>query len=273
EHVDVGAGHERLSGTDQDHGVDVRVRGRACDRLVDGFPHARPKRVYRRVVDGENRDALGRVVLDENGHRRLRKTQPQRTPSAQQHSPRAPRSPRLLSCGLILCRVDYHARRLRPCQPFDKLRTSRASGDSLEPSGVGDATRMKEVPARKQEMNFEYSDKVKDLERRLAAFMNEHVYPNEPVFRQQIAEGDRWRPTPIVEALKDKARAAGLWNLFLPESEYGAGLTNTEYAPLCEIMGRSPGFAPEVFNCSAPDTGNMEVLVRYGTVEQRRRWL
>src|SRR5437899_2098613 len=122
-------------------------------------------------------------------------------------------------------------------------------------------------------MNFEYSDKVKDLERRLAAFMNEHVYPNEPVFRQQIAEGDRWRPTPIVEALKARARAAGLWNLFLPESEYGAGLTNTEYAPLCEIMGRSPGFAPEVFNCSAPDTGNMEVLVRYGTPDQRRRWL
>src|SRR5947208_6451327 len=122
-------------------------------------------------------------------------------------------------------------------------------------------------------MVFEHSDKVKDLERRVAAFMHEHVYPNEPVFRQQIAEGDRWRPTPIVEALKDKARAAGLWNLFLPESEYGAGLTNTEYAPLCEIMGRSPGFAPEVFNCSAPDTGNMEVLVRYGTADQRRRWL
>jgi len=122
-------------------------------------------------------------------------------------------------------------------------------------------------------MDFEYSDKVKDLERRLVAFMNAHVYPNEPVFRQQIADGDRWQPTPIVEALKPQARAAGLWNLFLPESEYGAGLTNTEYAPLCEIMGRSPGFAPEVFNCSAPDTGNMEVLVRYGTPGQRKQWL
>jgi acyl-CoA dehydrogenase len=122
-------------------------------------------------------------------------------------------------------------------------------------------------------MLFEHSDSVKDLERRLVAFMNEHVYPNEPVFRQQIAQGDRWQPTRIVETLKAKARAAGLWNLFLPESEYGAGLTNTEYAPLCEIMGRSPGFAPEVFNCSAPDTGNMEVLVRYGTPDQRRRWL
>src|SRR5438093_5633779 len=122
-------------------------------------------------------------------------------------------------------------------------------------------------------MNFEYSDNVKDLERRLAAFMNEHVYPNEPVFRQQIAEGDRWRPTPIVETLKARARAAGLWNLFLPESEYGAGLTNVEYAPLCEIMGRVAHFAPEVFNCSAPDTGNMEVLVRYGTPDQRKRWL
>jgi acyl-CoA dehydrogenase len=122
-------------------------------------------------------------------------------------------------------------------------------------------------------MNFEYSDMVKDLERRLAAFMDEHVYPNERTFHQQIADGDRWQPTRIVEELKAKARAAGLWNLFLPESEYGAGLTNTEYAPLCEIMGRSPAFAPEVFNCSAPDTGNMEVLVRYGTPEQRKRWL
>jgi acyl-CoA dehydrogenase len=103
--------------------------------------------------------------------------------------------------------------------------------------------------------------------------MDEHVYPNESTFHHQIAEGDRWAPTAIVEALKPKARAAGLWNLFLPESEYGAGLTNTEYAPLCEIMGRAPAFAPEVFNCSAPDTGNMEVLVRYGTDAQRRQWL
>ena len=122
-------------------------------------------------------------------------------------------------------------------------------------------------------MTFEYSGKVKDLERRLTAFMDEHVYPNEPIVRQQIADGDRWQPTRIVETLKAKARAAGLWNLFLPESEYGAGLTNTEYAPLCEIMGRSPAFAPEAFNCSAPDTGNMEVLVRYGTADQKRRWL
>src|SRR5712664_3560819 len=97
-------------------------------------------------------------------------------------------------------------------------------------------------------MHFAYSGKVKDLERQLGAFMDEHVYPNEPLFRQQITEGDRWQPTRIVEALKMRARAAGLWNLFLPESEYGAGLTNTEYAPLCEIMGRSPGFAPEIFN-------------------------
>ncbi len=114
---------------------------------------------------------------------------------------------------------------------------------------------------------------VSTLPARLSAFMDEHVYPNESTFQQQIAEGDRWAPTAIVEALKAKARAAGLWNLFLPESEYGAGLTNTEYAPLCEIMGRAPAFAPEVFNCSAPDTGNMEVLVRYGTDAQRRQWL
>jgi len=103
--------------------------------------------------------------------------------------------------------------------------------------------------------------------------MDEHIYPNEATFRRQIAEGDRWRPTAIVEELKTTARAEGLWNLFLPDSEHGAGLTNLEYAPLCEIMGRSPVFAPEVFNCSAPDTGNMEVLVRYGTLDQKRRWL
>ena len=122
-------------------------------------------------------------------------------------------------------------------------------------------------------MNFEYSDKVRELERRLRAFMDEHIYPNEATFRRQIAEGDRWQPTEIVETLKPKARAAGLWNLFLPASEHGAGLTNVEYAPLCEIMGRSPGFAAEVFNCSAPDTGNMEVLERYGTPAQRAQWL
>ncbi len=103
--------------------------------------------------------------------------------------------------------------------------------------------------------------------------MNEHVYPNEATFHRQIDDGDRWQPTAIVEELKPKARAAGLWNLFLPESEYGAGLTNVEYAPLCEIMGRVPGLGAEVFNCSAPDTGNMEVLVRYGSEAQRKQWL
>ena len=121
-------------------------------------------------------------------------------------------------------------------------------------------------------MNFEFSDKVKELQKRLRDFMDEHIYPNEDTFRQQINEGDRWQPTAIVEELKPKARAAGLWNLFLPESESGAGLTNLEYAPLCEIMGRSV-MAPEVFNCSAPDTGNMEVLVRYGSPEQKKQWL
>jgi len=122
-------------------------------------------------------------------------------------------------------------------------------------------------------MTFEASARTRELAERLTAFMDEYVYPNEPLFRRQIAEGDRWQPAAIVEDLKPKARAAGLWNLFLPASEHGAGLTNMEYAPLCEIMGRSPVFAPEVFNCSAPDTGNMEVLVRYGTPEQRERWL
>jgi len=120
-------------------------------------------------------------------------------------------------------------------------------------------------------VKFESSDKVKDLERRLQAFMDEHVYPNEQRFHEEV-ERNRWTPTKVIEELKPKARAAGLWNLFLPDSEHGAGLTNLEYAPLCEIMGRSH-MAPEVFNCSAPDTGNMEVLARYGTPEQKERWL
>jgi acyl-CoA dehydrogenase len=120
-------------------------------------------------------------------------------------------------------------------------------------------------------MEFGYSAKVNELRERVTAFMNEHIYPNEKLFHQQVQD-DRWRPAPIIEQLKPKARAAGLWNLFLPESDHGAGLTNLEYAPLCEIMGRSP-MAPEVFNCSAPDTGNMEVLARYGNQEQQDRWL
>jgi len=121
-------------------------------------------------------------------------------------------------------------------------------------------------------MDFTHSEKVKDLSQRLGAFMEAHVYPNEKTFQREVAQGDRWQPTAIVEELKKKARAEGLWNLFLPESKRGAGLTNLEYAPLCEIMGRSP-IAPEVFNCSAPDTGNMEVLERYGTEEQKEKWL
>ncbi len=122
-------------------------------------------------------------------------------------------------------------------------------------------------------MNFDYSEKVLDLRARLEAFMEEHVYPNEKVFEEQLSAAEsRWTVPPIMEKLKAEAKEAGLWNLFLPESEYGAGLTNLEYAPLCEVMGRSP-IAPEVFNCNAPDTGNMEVLVRYGTPEQKERWL
>jgi len=120
-------------------------------------------------------------------------------------------------------------------------------------------------------VNFEFSDKVKNLQRRLQAFLDEHIYPNEQRFHDQI-EQNRWSPARIVEELKLKARAAGLWNLFLPDSDQGAGLTNLEYAPLCEMMGRSV-IAPEVFNCSAPDTGNMELLARYGTSEQKERWL
>jgi acyl-CoA dehydrogenase len=121
-------------------------------------------------------------------------------------------------------------------------------------------------------MIFKFSEKAKAYQEQLKVFMDKHVYPNEATFAKQIEEGDRWQPVPILEELKKKARSEGLWNLFLPESEYGAGLTNLEYTPLCEIMGRSP-MAPEVFNCSAPDTGNMEVLVRYGTEEQKEQWL
>ena len=121
-------------------------------------------------------------------------------------------------------------------------------------------------------MDFDYSPKVIDLQDRLRAFMEAHVYPNEQRFDDEVGQGDRWEPTHLIEELKAKAKAAGLWNLFLPASERGAGLTNTEYAPLCEIMGRVL-WAPEVFNCSAPDTGNMEVLERYGTAEQKRQWL
>ena len=120
-------------------------------------------------------------------------------------------------------------------------------------------------------MNFEFSDKVEDLQQRLQSFMDQHIYPNEQRFHDEV-ERSRWVPTRVIEELKPKARAAGLWNLFPPNDEHGAGLTNLEYAPLCEIMGRS-FMAPEVFNCSAPDTGNMEVLARYGTPEQKSRWL
>jgi len=121
-------------------------------------------------------------------------------------------------------------------------------------------------------MFFEFSDRTKELQDRVRSFMDRTIYPNEGTFCKQRDEGDRWEPLPLMEELKKKARADGLWNLFLPESEYGAGLTNYEYAPLCEIMGRSP-WAPEVFNCSAPDTGNMETLVRYGNEDQKEKWL
>ena len=119
---------------------------------------------------------------------------------------------------------------------------------------------------------FEPTARTQELRERLIAFCDTHIYPNEALFHAQI-ERERWQVAPIVEELKVKARAAGLWNLFLPHSDRGAGLTNLEYAPLCEVMGRSPGFGPEVFNCSAPDTGNMEVLARYGTPAQQERWL
>ncbi|MET3841751.1 acyl-CoA dehydrogenase family protein [Bradyrhizobium sp. OAE829] len=121
-------------------------------------------------------------------------------------------------------------------------------------------------------MLYQESQKVTELKHRLQSFMDRHVYPNEERFYKEAEELGAWKVFPVVEELKPKAREAGLWNLFLPESEHGAGLTNLEYAPLCEVMGRSH-LAPEVFNCSAPDTGNMEVLARYGTREHQERWL
>src|SRR5580692_8273421 len=125
-------------------------------------------------------------------------------------------------------------------------------------------------------MDFAHSDKVKQLQQQLNAFMDQYIYPAEAVFHEEVDRnrhaGNPWQPTRIMEELKVKARAAGLWNLFLPHSEHGAGLTNLEYAPLCEIMGRSH-LAPEAFNCAAPDTGNMEVLARYATPAQQERWL
>ncbi len=125
-------------------------------------------------------------------------------------------------------------------------------------------------------MNFDYTPKVEALRARLLAFFDEHIYPNERAFLEEVARnresGNAWVPTQLIETLKARAREAGLWNLFLPDSSRGAGLTNLEYAPLAEIMGRVP-WAPEVFNCNAPDTGNMETIERYGTEEQKRQWL
>ncbi|MGH8676047.1 MAG: acyl-CoA dehydrogenase family protein [Burkholderiales bacterium] len=122
-------------------------------------------------------------------------------------------------------------------------------------------------------MDFEYSPKVQELRKRLTAFMEEHIYPNDHKWWEHVKGEKRWEPVPIIEELKPKARAAGLWNLFLPHSKRAPeGLSNLEYAPLCEIMGRI-SWSPEVFNCSAPDTGNMETIERYGTEEQKKQWL
>ena len=126
-------------------------------------------------------------------------------------------------------------------------------------------------------MDFATSPKVQQLQERLTAFMAQHIYPSEAIFHAEVdanrRAGNPWLATRVIEDLKQKAKAAGLWNLFLPDSEYGAGLSNLEYAPLCEIMGRSPHIAPETFNCSAPDTGNMEVLARYASAAQQQQWL
>jgi acyl-CoA dehydrogenase len=121
-------------------------------------------------------------------------------------------------------------------------------------------------------VDFEFSPKSREYLERLGAFMDEQVYPNEERFYQQLKEGEHWEEPPLLEQLQERARGAGLWNLFLPDSHYGAGLSNLDYAPLCEMMGRVR-FAAEIFNCSAPDTGNMETLERYGTAPQKKEWL
>ena len=124
-------------------------------------------------------------------------------------------------------------------------------------------------------MDFELSPRTEEYRERILAFMEQHIYPNESVFHEQVADGDRWGSVPIIEELKDIARKEGLWNLWLPEKHsydgHGSGLSILEYAPLCEIMGRSH-IAPEVFNCSAPDTGNMETLLLFGTDKQKKDW-
>lgn len=124
------------------------------------------------------------------------------------------------------------------------------------------------------QVNFSYSDRVIQLQKEVSDFMEEYIYPNEAIFKEQLdSQENRWNEVPLViEELKEKAKQKGLWNLFQPDGQYGAGLTNLEYAPLCEIMGRS-FLAPEIFNCNAPDTGNMEVLSRYGTEKQKQDWL
>ena len=119
---------------------------------------------------------------------------------------------------------------------------------------------------------IEYSENAREWQRRVNAFMDEHIYPSEPVYHEQLNTGDRWQPVPIVEELKEQAKAAGLWNMFLPASQNGAGLNNFEYAPLSEELGKV-GFASETMNCSAPDTGNMEVLERYGSERLKERYL
>ena len=122
-------------------------------------------------------------------------------------------------------------------------------------------------------MDFAYDARTEELRERLGAFMDEHVYPAEPVFAEQVAAGPRWHSPPVLEELKAQARSQGLWNLFLPDPEHGAGLTNLQYAPLAEITGHSPTIAPEALNCAAPDTGNMEVLAQFGSEAQKKQWL
>src|SRR5690606_12155625 len=155
--------------------------------------------------------------------------------------------------------------------PHSNCRTCFSGCRSLYKVGVNRYYCGQSTPTLQGAIMFDLSPRIQDLKQKLEAFMDEHIYPNEELFYQQVKQ-NKWGHPAILEELKQKARNQGLWNLFLPESERGAGLTNEEYAHLCEIMGRV-SFAPEVFNCNAPDTGNMETIERYGNEEQKEKWL
>src|SRR6516164_3921742 len=198
--------------------------------------------------------------------------------------------PRCEGCNSNICmklsfqrpELSMHASRALSIRPVTLSSSSAAAAGARPLRQAGSGARV--VPTFSKErveerpMDFTISARQKEWLERVQSFMTKHVRPAVPVYKQQDAEGPRWKVIPILEDLKKKARAEGLWNMFLPPSSHeddefrGAGLNNLEYAPLAEEMGHI-SWASEVFNCSAPDTGNMEVFMRYGTKEQKRKWL